>query len=50
MALKDIFSIQEMVLDTNNLSYDIKTKEFEAFWNKECKQHYSNNHCKIFCD
>ena len=50
MELNDIFTIKEMDLDAKNLSYDIKTKELEAYWNKECKQHPSNNHCKIFCD
>ena len=49
MALNDTFTIQEIGLDTKNLSYDIK-KELEAYWNKECEQHPSNNHCKIFCD
>ena len=47
MALNDIFTIQEMGLDTKNLSYDSKTKELEAYWNKECEKHPSNNHCKI---
>ena len=50
MAINDTFTIQEMDLDTKNFSYDIKTKELEACWNKECEQHLSNNHCKIFCD
>ena len=50
MALNDTFTIQEMELDTKNLSYDIKTKELEAYWHKECEQHPSKNYCKIFCD
>ena len=50
MALNDSFTIQEMDLDTKNLSYDIKTKELEDYWNKECEQQPTNNHCKIFCD
>ena len=50
MALNDTFTIQEMDLDTKDLSYDIKAKELEAYWNKECEKHPSNNHCKIFCD
>ena len=50
MALDDTFTFKEMDLDTKNLSYDIKTKELEAYWHKECEQHPSNNHCKIFCD
>ncbi len=50
MALNDTFTIQEMDLHTKNLSYDNKAKELEAYWNKECEQHPSNNHCKIFCD
>ena len=35
MALNDTFTIQEMDLDTKDLSYDIKAKELEAYWNKE---------------
>ena len=50
MALNDTFTFKEKDLDTKNLSYDIKTKELEAYWHKECEQHPSNNHCKIFCD
>ncbi len=50
MALKDIFTIQEMDFDTKNLLYKIKAKGLEAYWNKECDKHHSNNHCKIFCD
>ena len=34
MALNDTFTI----------------KEIEAYWNNECAEHPSNNHCKIFCD
>ena len=50
MALNDTFTIQEMDLDTKNLSNDIKTKELEAYWNKKCEQHPSYNHYKILCD
>ena len=50
MALNDTFTIQEINLDKKNLSYDNKPKEIEAYWNKECTEHPSNNHCKIFCD
>ena len=50
MALNDTFTIQEMYLDTKDLSYDIKSQELETYWKNECKLHPSNNHCKIFCD
>ena len=50
MALNDKFTIQNIDLDTKDLSYDIKAKELEDYWNNECEQHSSNNHCKIFCD
>ena len=50
MAPNDAFNIQEMDLDKRNPSYNIKSKELEAYWNKECREHPSNNHCKIFCD
>ena len=49
MALNDTFTIQEINLDAKNLSYDFKTKKLEDYWNKECEQHHSNNHCKTFC-
>ena len=50
MALNDTFTIQEMELNKKDLSYDIKAKELEAYWNNECKEHPTNNHCKIYCD
>ena len=50
MALNDIFTIQEINLDELDLLYKIKPKELQAYWNKECKEHPSNNHRKIFCD
>ena len=50
MALNDTFTIQEINLDSKSLSYDIKPKELETYWYKECAEHPSNNHCKIFCD
>ncbi len=50
MALNDIFTIQEINLDKKDLSYDLDLKEIEAYWNNECAEHLSNNHCKIFCD
>tara|TARA_B100001109_G_scaffold47540_1_gene38375 strand:+ start:345 stop:602 length:258 start_codon:yes stop_codon:yes gene_type:complete len=50
MALNDKFTIQEINLDKKNLSYDVESKEFEAYWNKECAKHPSSNHCKVFCD
>ena len=50
MALNDTFTIQEINLDKKHLSHDNKLKEIEAYWNNECAEHPSNNHCKIFCD
>ena len=50
MALNDTFTIQQINLDIKDLSYDIKAKELEAYWDNECAEHPSNNHCKIFCD
>ena len=50
MALNDKFTIQEINLDKKNLSYDNKLKEIEAYWNNECAENPSHNHCKIFCD
>ena len=50
MALNETFTIQNMDIDKKDLPYDIKAKELKAYWNNECKQHPSNNYCKMFCD
>ena len=50
MAINDTFTIQEINLDKKYLSYDIELNKIEAYWNKECVEHPSNNHCKIFCN
>ena len=50
MALNDTFTIQEINLDKKDLSYDNKLKDIEAYWNNECTENPSNNHCRIFCD
>ncbi len=50
MALNDTFSIQDIKLDKKNHLYGKNPKGLEAYWNKECAEHPSNNHCKIFCD
>ena len=50
MALNDTFNIQEINLDTKEFSYDIKPKEIETYWCKECVERPSKNHCKILCD
>ena len=50
MALNDIFTIQEINLDKKDLLFDTNPKVLEAYWNNECTEHPSNNHCKIFCD
>ena len=50
MALNDTFTIQEINLDKKDLSNDSNLKEIEAYWNYECAEHTSNNHCRIFCD
>ena len=43
MALNDTFNIQEINMDTKDLSYDIKVEELEVYWNNECYQHSSDN-------
>ena len=48
MAINDIFTIHEINLDIKDLSYDIKAKELETYWNKECSELPIINHCKIF--
>ena len=37
MALNETFSTQEINFDMNDLLYHIKSKELEAYWNKECE-------------
>tara|TARA_B100000886_G_scaffold275404_1_gene199317 strand:- start:568 stop:750 length:183 start_codon:yes stop_codon:yes gene_type:complete len=48
MILNNTFTIQEINLDKQNLSYDIEPKELEDYWNNYCAEHPSNNHFKIF--
>ena len=50
MALNNTFTIQEINLDKKDISFDNKLKKIKAYWNNECTEHPSNNHCKIFCD
>ena len=50
MALNNIFNILEINLNKKDISFDNKLKKIEAYWNNECTEHPSNNHCKIFCD
>ena len=50
MALNDKFTIQEINMDSKDLSYDIKAKELETYWSNECAKHPTNNHCKIYCN
>jgi|TARA_E500000075_G_scaffold128191_1_gene134549 hypothetical protein len=50
MALNDKFTIQEINMETKEFSYDINSKELEAYWSKECEKHPTNNHCKVYCD
>ena len=50
MALNDKFTIQEINMDTKDLSCDIKAKEIEAYWSIECEKHPTNKHYKVYCD
>ena len=50
MVSNDTLTNQDINLDRKDLSNDFKQKQFEAYWNIECAEHPSNNHCKIFCD
>ncbi len=50
MALNDTFTIQDINLDKKDLLCNIKPKILESYWDRECSEHPSNNHCKIFCD
>ena len=47
MALNDTFTIQEMNMDTKDLSYDIKVKELEFYWNNEGEQNPTDNRLKF---
>ena len=50
MALNDKFTIQEINMDAQDLSYIIKAKKPAAYWSNECEKHPTNNHCKFYCD
>ena len=50
MALNDKFTIQEINMDTKDLSYDMKAKELQAYCNNECEKNPTYNHCKVYCD
>ena len=50
MALNDTFTNQEINLDKKDLLYNIEPKELETYWNNECTDNSSNNHCEISCD
>ena len=43
MALNDTFTIQEINMDIKDLSYDIKVKELESYWNNEGEQNPTDN-------
>ena len=50
MALNDKFTFQEIDMDKKDLSYNINTKQFEAYLINECKEHFTNNNCKVYYD
>lgn len=50
MALNDTFTLQEMNMDTKDLSYDIKVRELEFNWNNEGEQNPTDNRCKVLSD
>ena len=50
MALKDTFTIQEINMDIKDLSYDIKVKELEFYWNNEGEKNPTNNRYKVLSD
>ena len=50
MALNDTFTIQEMNMDTKDISYDIKVRELEFYWNNEGEQNSTDNRCKVLSD
>ncbi len=47
MALKDTFTIEEMNMDIKDLSYDIKVKELEFYWNNEREKNPTDNSYKV---
>ena len=47
------FKIKPSLCINNNIILRMNismSKNTEAYWNNECTEHPSNNHCKIFCD
>ena len=31
-------------------NYQLPKKALQKFWDQECMEHPTNNHCKIYCD
>ena len=50
MALNDLFTFQEIDMKKKVISSDINAKALKAYWENECKEYPSNNHCKVYCD
>ena len=50
MALNDTFTIQEMNIDTKDLSYDIEGKELEFYWDNEGEQNPTDKLSKVLRD
>ena len=44
MALNNIFTIQEINLDSKDLSFNFKPKHLEAYQNNECAEYPGKNH------
>ena len=44
MKLNDKITFQEINMDREELSYDIKAKELEAYWINECGKRPTHNH------
>ena len=33
-----------------DFNYQLPKKNFKKYWDQECLEHPTNNHCKIYCD
>ena len=36
--------------EMHDFNYQLPKREAKGYWIKECIEHPTNNHCKIYCD
>ena len=38
------------IWEMHDFNYQLPNSEAKGYWIKECLQHPTNSHCKIYCD